>query len=90
MFGGDQQRLTETEREELGHQPVAFLGVGLVGDYHDLLAGLTEFGGDLEVERGATFEGIDDQEHERGGGEGEVDLLLDGVGDELGRELGAV
>jgi hypothetical protein len=90
VFGRDEERLAEAESEELGHQPVALLGVGLVRDHDHLLAGLAELRGDLEVERGAAFGGIDDEQHERGGGEGEVHLLLDGVGHDLGRQLGAV
>ena len=90
VLGGDEERLAETEGEELGHQSVAFFGVGLVGDHDDLLAGLTELDGDLQVEGGAPFGSVDHEEHQGGGREGEVDLLLHGVGDELRRELGAI
>ena len=47
MFGRNEQRLAETEGEEFGHQPVAFFGVGLVGNDDDLLAGLAKHGGNF-------------------------------------------
>ena len=90
MFGGDEERLAETEGEEFGHQSVALFGVGLIGDDDDLLAGLTQHGGDFEVEGGAAFKSVNDEEYERGGGEGEIDLLFHGVSDELRRQLGAI
>ena len=90
MFGGDEERLAKTKRKELGHQSVALFGVGLVGDDDDLLASLAKHGGDFQIEGGAAFGSVDDKKHERGGGEGEVDLLFHGVSDELRRQLGAI
>ena len=90
MFGRDEERITEAQGVELAYLAVALFGVSLVGDHDNVLTSLAEFRGNFHIERGAAFGGVDDQQDETGGGEGEIHLLFHGGGDDLGRQLSLI
>ena len=88
MFGGDADRFAETEAVGLAQVDLVVAEVGLVDHEDDVLLRAAKAGRDLGVEGGEALQPVDDEEDQVGGLDGEIDLLLGGLG-ELGGRIAA-
>ena len=85
MLGGDEQWLPQPETV---HRTEIVVGIGevhFVDDDLDRLAAAPKHLGDALVERRHAGAAVEYEEDQRGGGDGEIDLLLGGFHELLGR-----